>query len=260
MIENILKIVKKYYKYCILNIIEISFICIFLGAVIYLGLIWLDYKEASTEYKILSDELVEDFVPGVSKESYNYEISMYSVDLASLKEQNKDTVGWIILPDSKIDYPIVKSKDNEEYLSTTFGGRKSNSGAIFMDMYCANDFSCDNVIIYGHNMKDGSMFRALNNMTDKEYFLKHHIFSIDIGSGFEEYEVISCYETIDTDLDAWQRSFETLENYENWLNTIVQKSLYDCMDYDVYENTITLSTCRGKAGGSGRFIVHLQKK
>ena len=109
-------------------------------------------------------------------------------------------------------------------------------------------------------MKNGSMFRALNNMTDKEYFWRHHIFCIDTGTGFEEYEVISCYETVETNLISWQISFESLEAYENWLKAIVKRCGYDCVDYDVTKKTITLSTCRGQSGGPGRFIVHLQKK
>ena len=184
----------------------------------------------------------------------------YKVDVNALKTQNPDTVGWIILPDSKINYPIVKSKDNTEYLTTTFEGQTANSGAIFLDMYCPSDFSSDNAIIYGHNMKNGSMFRALNHMTDKEYFWRHHIFCIDIGNGFEKYEVISCYETVETDLSSWQISFESKESYEAWLKNIVKRCNYDCVDYDVTKQTITLSTCRGKSGGQGRFIVHLQKK
>ena len=177
-----------------------------------------------------------------------------------MKAQNADTVGWIILPDSKINYPIVKSKDNTEYLTTTFEGQSSNSGAIFLDMYCESNFSNQNSIIYGHNMKNGSMFRALNNMTDKEYFWRHHIFCIDIGNGFEEYEVISCYETTENDLTSWQIGFESKEAYGAWLKDVTDRCTYDCAYYDVNKNTVTLSTCRGKSGGPGRFIVHLQKK
>ena len=145
-------------------------------------------------------------------------------------------------------------------MTRTFEGQTANSGAIFMDMYCADDYSSQNTIIYGHNMKNGSMFRALNNMTDKEYFWRHHIFCINTGNGFENYEVISCYETVETDLSSWQISFESQAAYESWLQSIVKRCKYDCVDYDVNKNTITLSTCRGQSGGTGRFVVHLQKK
>ena len=233
-------------------LIEVICALFFIYAAIQLYSIFSDYKRASDEYDALAAQVVRE----LPEES----AADYEVDLEKLKEQNSDTVGWIILPDSKINYPIVKSKDNTEYLTRTFEGTEANSGAIFMDMYCPEDFNCDNTIIYGHNMKNGSMFRALNNMTDKEYFWRHHIFCIDTGKGFEEYEVISCYQTVETDLTAWKIGFESLDAYEAWLKSIVKRCNYDCADYDVMKKTITLSTCRGQSGGPGRFIVHLQKK
>ena len=256
-------------------VLEIICVCVFLYAAVQLYMIFKDYKVASDEYNVLVENVVaeepettriEEQIKEEAKEKsvlelpFDYEVPSYEVDLESAKAQNQDTVGWIILPDSKINYPIVKSKDNTEYLTTTFDGKTANSGAIFMDMYCPDDFNCDNTIIYGHNMRNGSMFRALNNMTDKEYFWRHHIFCIDKGNGFEEYEVISCYETVETDLVSWQIRFESLEDYETWLQKIVKKCKYDCVDYDANKKTITLSTCRGQSGGPGRFIVHLQKK
>ena len=248
-------------------IVEILCVLVFVYAGFQLFTIFQDYQRASNEYDALSEELVkEEPIEEVEEETsildlpYDYEVPFYQVDLAQARAINPDTVGWIILPDSKINYPIVKSKDNTEYLTRTFEGQTTTSGAIFMDMYCAADFSSQNTIIYGHNMKNGRMFRALNFMTDKEYFWRHHIFCIDMGYGFENYEVISCYETVETDYTSWQIGFESKEMYESWLKAIVKRCNYDCVDYDVNKNTITLSTCRGQSGGPGRFIVHLQKK
>ena len=248
-----------------LLIIEILCVLIFLYAALQLVSILQDYYRASKEYDHLAEVMVviDEAASSVESDSVikeEREVPDYYVDLEALKEQNADTIGWIILPDSKINYPIVLSKDNTEYLTTTFERKKSSSGAIFVDMYCNGDFSCKNTIIYGHNMKNGSMFRALNNMTDQEYFDTHHTFCIDTGDGFEYYEVISCYETVETNLISWKIDFESMESYENWLESISKRCTYDCADYDVNKNTITLSTCRGKAGGPGRFIVHLQKK
>lgn len=231
-----------------------------------------DYKKASREYEVLAESVVkEEKKPVFTEETekreeyildlpYDYEVAEYDVDLETVKMKNSDTVGWIILPDSKINYPIVKSKDNKEYLTTTFEGQTANSGAIFLSMYCDDNFSNQNTVIYGHNMKNGSMFRALNHMTDKEYFWRHHIFYMDIGNGVEPYEVISCYQTIETDPIPWQLSFQSQESYETWLKSISERCAYDCVDYDVNKTTITLSTCRGQSGGTGRFVVHLQKK
>lgn len=261
----------------LLLIIEIICVLIFIYAALQLVSIFQDYHRASKEYDHLAEVMVvmeestgaqEEYIEKAEEAEgtnvldlpYDYEVPAYSVDLENAKEQNKDTIGWIILPDSKINYPIVKSKDNTEYLTTTFEGQSSSSGAIFVDMLCESDFSCENTIIYGHNMKNGSMFRVLNDLTDKEFFWRHHIFCIDTGNGFENYEIISCYETVETDSSSWQISFESKEAYGAWLESIADRCTYDCVDYDVNKNTVTLSTCRGQAGGPGRFIVHLQKK
>ena len=267
------KMVSKSNK--LLIAIEILCILIFIYAAVQLYMIFADYQRASNEYDTLAEtvvaedeeaEKIEEVIKEEAKEEsvldlpYDYEVPDYEVDLEVVKARNSDTVGWIILPDSRINYPIVKSKDNTEYLTTTFEGQTANSGSIFLDMYCSNDFSDQNAIVYGHNMKNGSMFRALNNMTDKEYFWRHHIFCIDTGNGFEEYEVISCYQTVETDLSSWQIGFESQAAYETWLQSIAKRCTYDCVDYNVNKNTITLSTCRGQSGGPGRFIVHLQKK
>ena len=259
-----------------ITLVEILFVLLLIYAVIQFFDIYQDYQCAVKEYNNLSDQVITlkviDSIQEKSEEKlteevenildlpYDYKVPSFSMNLERMKVRNPDTVGWIILPDSKLNYPIVKSKDNTEYLTTTFEGKKSNSGAIFMEMLCEEDFSSKNTIIYGHNMKNGSMFRALNNMTDKEFFWRHHIFCLNLGNGFENYEVISCYETVETDTRSWRISFEDDADYENWLKDIANRCDYECTNYDRNKNTITLSTCRGKSGGSGRFIVHLQKK
>lgn len=260
----------KNIKRILFILLEILFVLIFIYAAMRLYGIYSDYHRASEEYDSLAQDVVMQTETPVQEDEekeesildlpYDYEVPSYQVDLNALKERNADTVGWIILPDSRINYPIVKSQDNTEYLTRTFEGQNANSGAIFMEQYCNSDFSSENTIIYGHNMKNGSMFHALNNMTDKEYFWRHHIFCIDTGNGFENYEVISCYQTVDTDLTSWQISFESKEAYGAWLKSVAKRCNYDCVDYDVNKKTITLSTCYGKSGGPGRFIVHLQKK
>lgn len=250
-----------------LILLEALCIVIFAYSAFQLYSIYSDYKLASDEYDTLADSWVsEESATAETEEGpqvdspYDYEIPYYEVDLAAAKQQNPDTIGWIILPDSKINYPILKSKDNAEYLTTTFEGKAARSGAIFMDMNCQSDLSDQNTIIYGHNMRNGSMFRALNNMTDPDYFATHHVFCIDIGNGFEHYEVISCYATTEDNTSSWQISFESQESYEEWLKKITKRCTYDCVDYNVNKTTITLSTCRGQSGGTGRFVVHLQKK
>lgn len=258
---------KKSLSKAITVVVELICVLVFFYATSQLFFIYQDYHRASTEYESLSEEMVivqketsESIASAEASADAAYEIPKYFVNLEALKQINEDTIGWIILPDTKINYPILSSKDNEEYLTTTFEGQESSSGAIFVDMLCERDFSSQNTIIYGHNMKNGSMFRALNHMTEKEYFEMHRIFCIDTGTGFEEYEVISCYATDASDTSSWQISFESQESYAVWLQERAKRCEYDCVPYNIEKNTITLSTCRGKANGTGRFVVYLQKR
>lgn len=260
-----------------LLLLEILCAVIFIYSGVQLFSIYQDYHKASEEYASLSEMVVEELPSETGKEKeettkekeekksvldepYDYDVPSYKLDLSAVEAQNPDTEGWIILPDSKINYPIVKSVDNEDYLRTTFDHQPATAGTLFIDMNCKPDFENQNTIVYGHNMHNGSMFRALNSLTDKEYFWRHHIFLISTGGELEEYEIISCYETTVDNMSSWQISFESDAAYAEWLKNVTARCNYDCVPYDTSKNTITLSTCRGKSGGPGRFIVHLQKK
>lgn len=269
---------KKFIKKHIYTILEIACVLVFLFSGFKIISIYRDYSVAETEYDSLSEQVLtvvesvnnedeteeqsntNDSSGSVFKQPFNYRVDKYEVDLDKLKEQNSDTVGWIILPDTKLSYPIVQSKDNNEYLTRTFEGQESTSGAIFIDKYCLRNFNSKNTIIYGHNMKNGTMFRALNDLPDKEYFWKHHIFCIDAGDGFREYDIISCYEADAMDYIPWAINFESNEAYNQWIDEIVSRSVHECTEASQYKNTITLSTCRGRSGGPGRFVVHLQER
>lgn len=245
---------------------ELLCAAVFIYAAAQLLSIYKDYHQASEEYSALSLSVVTEIpldhdemeVEGTNAEEMKQ--VEFHVDLGAVKAKNADTAGWIILPDSKINYPVVKSADNEDYLRTTFDRKPATAGTLFIDMNCKADFSDRNTIIYGHNMKDGSMFRALNSLTDREYFNNHQTFLISTGGELEEYQIISCYETTTDNVSSWQISFESDETYAEWLKNAAARCTYKCMPYDVGKNTITLSTCRGKSGGTGRFIVHLQQK
>ncbi len=95
------------------------------------------------------------------------------VDWDKLKAINPDTVGWIKIDGTKIDYPIVLSHNNDEYLHTLFDGSYGNAGCIFADCNTDNPFNQFNTIVYGHHMKDGSMFENLKYYKDAEYAIDH---------------------------------------------------------------------------------------
>lgn len=97
------------------------------------------------------------------------------VDFKALKKINPDIVAWIRIPDTSIDYPVVQGNDDSYYLTHTFKKTEHVAGAIFLDSDNNADFSDDKNIIYGHNMKDGSMFRGLRNFLGDKFLKEHHI-------------------------------------------------------------------------------------
>ncbi|HNW04006.1 MAG TPA: class B sortase [Oscillospiraceae bacterium] len=94
----------------------------------------------------------------------------WEIDFSALRQGSPDVVGWIRSEDGEISYPVVLGEDNDYYLTHLFNGEKNKLGSIFMDYRCSGDFSDRNTVVYGHNMKDGSMFSSLTNYEDQGYY------------------------------------------------------------------------------------------
>lgn len=210
------------------------------------------YKKAEEEYTEIKAVYTREIADKTEEEKPKREINFD--DLNSI---NEDIVGWIWLEDTQIDYPILQSKDNEEYLHTTFNKTKNSAGSLFVDARCDGMLNDNNTIIHGHNMKDGSMFHILNKYTEKDFYEAHKTFWIYTPKESAEYKIISVY-VGDADSDSYYTEDMGMD-YEEWLNTVCKKSMYKTDGYDVDKKTITLSTCHGSAGTSKRLIVHLQK-
>jgi sortase B len=119
--------------------------------------------------------------------------------ISALAEINPDFIGWIVLPGTTIDYPVVRGPDNALYLRTTFGGGTNPAGAIFMDYRCAEGFDAPVGLIYGHNMRDGSMFSQLTEYLDREFMENHRKIIVLTADG--ERLVYHIFEARRT--DAW---------------------------------------------------------
>lgn len=117
------------------------------------------------------------------------------IDFKKLRSQNKDVVGWVYAKGTNIDYPIVYGKDNEEYLHKDFNGGKSSSGTIFLDHTCKKDFTSDNNIVYGHHMKNGTMFADLLKFREESFLKKHSTIILYTPEKTLHLKVISAYAT-----------------------------------------------------------------
>lgn len=181
----------------------------------------------------------------------------FSVDFSKLLEINPDTIGWIRFPQepSQINYPIVQGKNNSEYLKKTFSANDNTLGTIFMDVGNKKDFSDRNTLIYGHRMRDGSMFRHLQDYEDKSFWEKNPYFYIYTVDGrVLKYHIYSACQVLDTS-DSYQIGFESDDSYQSFLDMTKQTALYDTgVEVTTQSQIVTLSTCTS-ASDNHRFVV-----
>lgn len=135
----------------------------------------------------------KDTYSKIAKENVKISKNERKIDFKKLKSQNQDIAGWIYIRGTTIDYPIVQGKDNEEYLHQDFNKKKSSSGTIFLDNNCKKDFTSDNNIIYGHHMKNGTMFAQLLKFREKSFLKKHNEIMIFTPDRTIYLKVISAY-------------------------------------------------------------------
>ena len=195
------------------------------------------------------------------KKKSGVDVCPIQVDFDALAKVNPDVKAWIYIKDTGINYPIVQTADNSAYLHRTFEGRDSFIGAIFLDAGCESDFSSENSIVYGHNLKNGQMFGMLKKHYDTSYnqdadYKEHQKIWILTPEEEIEYKVFAAREiNADTDADVYTIAFASEEEYENYLKEAAAKSLYSLgTKTDSSEGILTLSTCTSSSE-AGRFIV-----
>lgn len=174
----------------------------------------------------------------------------------ALLEENEDVVGWINIDDTNIDYPIVHSADNREYLTQDFNNEDSIGGSIFMDYRNDIDSPNRNTIVYGHRMKDGSMFQHLTKFLDQDFFENHRTFEVETLDTSYEAEVFAVYDTT-TDFYYIQTDFENDAEFEQLLTEAQHKSEFETdVDVSADDDIITLSTCDYELDvNEGRLVV-----
>lgn len=176
------------------------------------------------------------------------------VDFNQLYEINPDIVGWIYIEGTDINYPIVQGTDNDYYLKHLFDGTYNSSGCIFLDYRCTSDFFDQHSIIYGHHMKDGSMFSGLMRYKEQTFYDEHSVALLVTPSAYYKIQFFSGYVT-DTWSDAWERSF-TRNEYISWLNDIQQRSFFTTGFAPTNKDKIiTLSTCTYEFD-TAKFVLH----
>lgn len=161
----------------------------------------------------------------------------------SLLEINPQVVGWIKIDQTKVDYPVLKAEDNEFYLHHNINKQVARAGSIFMDYRNEGKGEDKNTIIYGHHMKDGSMFKDLMGYKKEQFFVEHPLITFDTMEKVTYWEIFSVYIT-EASYDYVRTDFIDDVDYENFLKEIKNRSLYDTgIEISKEDNILTLSTC-----------------
>lgn len=180
----------------------------------------------------------------------------YKIDFESLKKQNPDTVAYLKVNGTNIDYVVVKGNDNSYYLNHNFNKEYNIAGWIFADYRNMYDDTDKNLIIYGHNTKDGSMFGTLIDVLDSSWQKnKANLEVLLVTEKYQyKYQVFSTYDIIPEDYYL-TTSFEDNNKYLEFLNEIKSRSNHD-YNVEVNENDqiLTLSSCIGD--GQKRVVLH----
>lgn len=227
-------------------------LAVFLFTAAKLGMLFWEYHKGDREY-----QQIEQFVVSIEEQadSGNGQQKEFSVDFDKLRKINPDVVGWIHIDKLDISYPIVQGEDNDFYLSHTFYKEENKCGSIFIEVENSKDFSDWNTFVYGHNMKDKSMFARLNEFREEETFWENPQFYIYTPEGVRRYEIYSCH-AVELGTESFRYQFEEEKDYAQWQADVKGRSLYDTgVEPKPAQSTVTLMTCT-PAGSQYRFLVH----
>ena len=182
------------------------------------------------------------------------EINDPIVNFDELKDINEDIVGWIYCDGTVINYPVVKTNDNIFYLNHLFDKSINSSGCIFLDSRNKSEFLDQHNIIYGHHMKNNTMFSSLVEYKSQEYYDEHPQMLLLTPEKNYKIEIFAGYVSNIED-NAWNLKFSSDEEFEKWIEQTIKKS---CFNSDIVpvrtDRIITMSTCSYEFDNA-RFVV-----
>lgn len=209
-----------------------------------------DYEKIKSDISTVETTSQPDDTPDVKSTDEKKEPVVIPVDLDKLMKKYPDVYAWIRIPGTDIDYPIVQSEnDNSYYLNHTIEGKEKIEGAIFTEDFNSRDFSDPNTVIYGHNMKNGSMFRQLHRYEDREFFKENQEVLIYQKERILHYQIFAAY-IYDNRHLMESFNFSDPDVFDNYIDNVFSlKTMYnnidDSLEITSEDKIITLSTCTG---------------
>ena len=226
---------------------------VLIAVIIFSGIKIIEWIKSNKKNKDIMSEIKENVVINNEMDSNNEE---YKIDFAKLKQKNSDAIAWIKVNGTDIDFPVVKGTDNSYYLTHNFDKEKNKAGWIFADYRNKFDGTDKNIIIYGHNIKNGSMFASLKDVIKEEWYNNENNKYIALITENEncKYQVFSVYQ-IETEEYYLQTN---ISNFKEFVEKIKGRSKKDFnVDIKETDSILTLSTCADNT--KYRVVLHAVK-
>jgi len=233
------------------NILIILFIIILIISISYIVMWFMDNKENEE----ISDKVSEAIIESSENKDEEKE---YKVDFEKLKEINNQIVAYLKVNGTQVEYAVVQAEDNSYYLRRSLDKKYNVGGSIFMDYKNKLDGTDKNIVIYGHNLKDNSMFGTLKNILKEEWYNNEENYTINLVTEKEEqkYKVFSVYKIKNEDyyIDTEFKGNE----FKKFVKTLKDRSIKNFeIDVDEKDKILTLSTCADN--DAYRIVLHAKQ-
>lgn len=206
-----------------------------------------------------NNDIIDEIQDAISINDNIDTVDKYIINFDKLKKKNSDTVAWIKVNGTNIEYPIVKTTNNDYYLTHSFDKKYNSAGWLFMDFKNKFDGTDNNMVIYAHNRRDGSLFGTLKNILTKEWQNNEGNFIIPFITETEktEYQVFSVYRIEEEDYYI-TTNFGTNSEYQKFIDNIKSRSEKNFnVDVTTDDQILTLSTCADN--NKFRVVLHAKK-
>lgn len=244
-------------------VIGITTTCIVIMIAVVIGIVLGKEKEEPFAEQVEETEtktrILENVFPEETEEETQEEET--GRDFATLKEQNEDIYAWLTVPGTEIDYPVLQSEEDNFYLTHNLEKKSDRYGSIYSNASCnGTDFSDYNTILYGHNMKNGSMFAGLHKYEEKRFFEENPYFYIETEQGKNTYQIIVAAEYTDVyipsqyDMKSSSSVTEFLKSVCSGENADGKININEEIEIEEVEHIVTLSTCVG-GKSTKRYLV-----
>ena len=252
----------------IYKIIYFNSILLIVLSTIYIVKFFSIKKEAIEERNLLNEIKINENIQLTKVENEQQAKENERIkQVKTLKSENSDIIGWIEIENTKINYPVLQSTDDEYYLTHNYKKEKTEKGSIFFSKDYNWDRPSDNLQIYGHNLGNGEMFQELLKYTDEKFYKEHPNIRFTTANEDSIFEIIAVFKSkvyYKSDKDVFRYYYfinaETEKEYNDFIENAKKASLYKINATAKYkEQLMTLSTCSYHTE-DGRFVVVARKK